>query len=114
MKIAILVRQHTLDRCTGSGCLKAFFSRCDAFRGYDQQTELVAFTHHGGDPQHKLERLKQLGVEVIHLSSCLRAKDPDYAALAQRLAQDFAVIGYTHGSAQGRTRAAICLPRQLD
>ena len=108
-----MVRKETLDNCTGKGCLNAFFQRVDAFAEYDGQAELVSFTHDGGDLQRKIDKLKQLGVEVIHLSSCLRGKSPDYAALAVRLAQDFAVVGYSHGTRAGRSRAAICLPKTL-
>jgi len=112
MKIAIIVRAATLDRCTGKGCLNAFFQRRDAFARYGDGAELLAFTHDGGDLEHKLARLKRLGVEIVHLSSCLRSRHPDYEGLARRLARDFTVVGYTHGSFQGRTREAICLPRQ--
>ena len=31
MKIAILVREETMERCTVGGCLKAFFQKEDAF-----------------------------------------------------------------------------------
>lgn len=97
MKVAILVREETADRCVGKGCLRAFWNQQDAFEGYPEDAELVGFTHIGGDLEHKLERLKSYGVEVIHLSSCLRAKYEGYEALFKRLEQDFKVVGYTHG-----------------
>ncbi|TYO99035.1 putative metal-binding protein [Geothermobacter ehrlichii] len=111
MKIAIIVRRETLDKCTGKGCLNAFFRRIDAFARYGDDAELVAFTQDGGDLEHKIARLKQLGVDVVHLSSCIRGKSPHYEDLAKKLAKDFAVVGYTHGPYRGRTRDAICLPR---
>ena len=114
VKIAIIVRTETLERCTGKGCLNAFFQRLDAFSAYDGQAQLVAFTHDGGELEQKLAKLKRLGVDVVHLSSCIRGKSPEYAALAKRLALDFAVVGYTHGRFQGRTREAICLQKQRD
>jgi len=110
-KIAIIVRNATLDKCTGKGCLNAFFQRLDAFAPYDEHTQLVGFTQESGDLEKKIAKLKELGVEVVHLSSCLRGKSDDYAALAERLSQDFAVVGYTHGAFAGRTRQAICLDK---
>ena len=108
-KIAIIVRSETLDKCTGKGCLKAFFARIDSFAEYAQDCQLIGFTQESGDLERKIRRLKKAGVDTVHLSSCLRSKSADYAALAHRLAQDFAVVGYTHGALQGRTRAAIVL-----
>lgn len=98
MKIAIIVREETADVCTGKGCLDAFYKRKDAFEDYGQDVELIAFTHHGGDFEKKLNRLKENGVDVIHLSSCMRSKCPDYEALIERLQADFTVVGYTHGA----------------
>ena len=112
MKIAIIVRSRTLEKCTGRGCLNAFANRSDAFKSYGKEAELVAFTHDGGDLQHKIENLKRQGVEVVHLSTCLRGKSAGYEALAQKLSRDFDVVGYTHGTFQGRTREAICLNRK--
>ena len=111
MKIAIIVRSETLDKCTGKGCLQAFFQRLDAFAGYAEDTQLVGFTQDGGDLEKKIAKLKELGVDVVHLSSCIRGKSADYEVLAQRLSRDFAVVGYTHGKFDGRTRQAICLER---
>ncbi len=108
-KIAIIVRNETLDNCTGKGCLKAFFQRLDAFEHYAPDTQLIGFTQDSGDMERKIAKLKTAGVEVVHLSSCIRGKSADYEALAKRLSQDFAVVGYTHGAVLGRTRPAICL-----
>jgi len=110
-KIAIIVRNETLDKCTAKGCLQAFFQRLDAFATYDDQTQLVGFTQDSGDLEKKIAKLKELGVDVVHLSSCIRGKSDNYEALAERLSQDFAVVGYTHGKFEGRTRRAICLDK---
>lgn len=107
-KIAIIVRNATLHKCTGRGCLNAFFRRIDAFADYDTATELTAFTHEEGDLKKKIATLKANDVDTIHLSSCLRGKSEHYEELAGRLSRDFTVIGYTHGSFDGRTRRAIC------
>lgn len=100
MKIAILVREETADRCIGKGCLNAFCNRKDAFSAYGESVELVGFTHAGGDLDYKIERLKAHQVDVIHLSTCMRAKSDNYEMLIERLSKDFTVVGYTHGSAQ--------------
>ncbi len=113
-KIAIIVRSETLDKCTGKGCLNAYLNRIDAFASYPENTRLVGFTHDSGALEKKITKLKESGVEVVHLSSCLRGKCDKYEALAKRLSKDFTVVGYTHGALQGRTRKAICLPKQED
>ncbi|MEG0772586.1 CGGC domain-containing protein [Clostridium sp.] len=109
MKIAILVNEDTMDVCTGKGCFNAFNKRIDAFKDYGTEVELVAFTHVGGDLERKIEKLINNSVEVVHLSTCLRAKYEDYDNLAHRLAKDFKVVGYTHGSENGKNRDTICL-----
>ena len=107
MKIAILVREETMLRCTGKGCLNAFFQRQDAFAGYAEALELVAFSHAGGDIDHKIEMLRKNGVDVVHLSSCMRGKAQNYEALAKRLGEYFDVVGYTHGAPDGKEQATI-------
>lgn len=100
MKIAILVNENTLQRCTGHGCMNAFNNRADSFAGYGSEARLVSFTHAGGDLELKIARMVEFGVTVVHLSTCLRANSPDYNGLEQRLLQHFQVVGYTHGSAE--------------
>jgi predicted metal-binding protein len=110
-RIAIIVRKETMERCTGRGCLQAFFARKDAFAGYDATAELISFTHDGGDLVKKIAKLKEYGVDLVHLSSCIRGRSDHYEELAQRLAKDFVVVGYTHGQERGRIRDALMLPR---
>ena len=102
MKIAILVREETMLRCTGKGCLNAFFQKKDAFARYQEAIELVTFSHAGGDIYHKIERMKKNGVDVVHLSSCLRAKADNYETLVSLLSEHFQVVGYTHGPEKGK------------
>jgi predicted metal-binding protein len=113
MKIAILVREETMMRCTASGCMNAFFQRIDSFARYQDQehVELVAFTHNGGDLDKKIATLQKKGVDVIHLSSCIRGKDENYESLAKQLSKHFAVVGYTHGEENGEKGKAIILPK---
>jgi len=108
IKIAVLVREETSQTCTAKGCLKSFFARTESFAIYkDRTVELIGFFHNGGDLEHKLARMKKAGVQVIHLSTCMRAKYPGYADLVSRLSRDFDVIGYTHGVAEGKTRPTL-------
>ena len=112
MKIAILLREETAQRCTGKGCLRAFYEKGDSFARYKQDIELVAFTHVGGDLDYKIEKMLAHGVEVVHLSSCLRAKSDEYEVLVDKLSNYFDVVGYTHGSEIGKNKAAIILEKK--
>lgn len=103
MKIGILVREETMQICTGKGCLNAFFQRKDSFAKYTDDLELLTFTHTGGDLNQKIKSMIQAGIEYVHLSSCLRARSSDYASLVEQLSEYFTVVGYTHGP-EARTR----------
>jgi predicted metal-binding protein len=109
MKIAILAREETLQRCTGKGCLNAFFQRKDAFGRYQDDAELVAFSHAAGDIDRKIEMMIKNGVNAVHLSSCMRGKAANYEALAKYLGQHFDVVGYTHGSESGKEQETITI-----
>ncbi|MBW1635911.1 MAG: CGGC domain-containing protein [Deltaproteobacteria bacterium] len=106
LKIAILVRKETADRCTGKGCLRSFFSKTESFSRYRNiEIELIGFFHSGGDLDYKLAKMKEAGVQVIHVSTCMRAKHEGYEKLVKKIGKNFDVIGYTHGSRDGKTRA---------
>jgi predicted metal-binding protein len=109
MKVAILIRAETADKCTGKGCLKAFFAKSDGFQIYKNidDVELCGFFHSGGELDHKLKKMKDAGVQVIHVSTCMRAKQENYDELIEKLSANFDVIGYTHGSAEGKTRNTV-------
>ena len=60
-KIAVLVNEDTMQRCSCGGCLKAYMNKVDSFERYaDEDTELVGFTHSGGDLEKKLASFKKL------------------------------------------------------
>lgn len=110
LKIAILVREETSAKCTGKGCLKSFFAKTESFERYAGiDVELVGFFHSGGDLDHKFAKMKQAGVQVIHVSTCMRAKYDGYEELINTLAENFDVIGYTHGSPEGKTRKTFSI-----
>ncbi|MFR5650922.1 MAG: CGGC domain-containing protein [Veillonella parvula] len=100
-KIAVLVNEETMQRCSCGGCLKAFMNKADSFERYaDEDIELVGFTHSGGDLAKKIESFKKKGVTAVHLSTCTRGKNENYESIAEQCAEaGFDVVGYTHGSA---------------
>jgi len=105
LKIAILVREETSGRCTGKGCLRSFFAKEESFARYnDTEIELIGFFHSGGDLDYKLSKMKEAGVQVIHVSTCMRGKYEGYEELVKKISKDFDVIGYTHGSENGKMR----------
>ena len=110
-KIAILVNEDTMQRCSCGGCLKAFMNKADSFERYgDEDIELFGFTHSGGDLEKKLASFKKNGVTTIHLSTCTRGKTDQYASIAERCAEEFDVVGYTHGGAVSKEgKVAIVL-----
>ncbi len=106
-KIAIIVRNETSKRCVGKGCLNAFYKKTDSFKKYkDEELELIAFCDDGGDSEDplenirlRIEKFKKVGVDIVHVSTCIRAKSPIYEEMIALFAKDFEVVGYTHGSA---------------
>ena len=108
IKIAILVREETSQICIGVGCLKSFNQKTESFSRYkDTEVELVGFFHSGGDLEGKLKKMKKAGVDVLHVSTCMRAKYDGYEELVRRIGKDFDVVGYTHGTATGKTRKTV-------
>ena len=108
-KIGILLCKKVSDKCSGSGCLKAFNKKIDAFDSYHEDIELASFTHCSGCEEEseallekKIKRMKTINIEAIHLSSCIRGRCPRYKEFAERFSKDFDVIGYTHGSPDGK------------
>ncbi len=89
--------------------MRAFNNTEDSFEKYrDEEIELVAFCDDGGvsdDPieniKTRIEKFKKIGVDIVHVSTCNRAKNPNYDKMMALFAEEFEVVGYTHGS---RTR----------
>ena len=84
-KIAILTCIKSNSVCTGASCLKAMNERTRSFAPYKgEPLQLMAFLHCNGcacdydtDPGflEKLERLEQIGVEIVHAGICTRKHD---------------------------------------
>lgn len=114
--IAILTCLHACKVCTGALCLAAFNGKTKSFEQYaDEDVALCAFMHCNGcdsDPDNdrgmdeKLDRLKQIGVETVHMGICTvmgRPGDPNrhvcptILRLEQKLlANGIAVVHGTH------------------
>jgi len=84
-KIALLNCLNSNRVCTGAACLDAFNNRTVGFERYkDEDIELVADMKCNGceaDPEtdagmiEKLERLKSIGTQVVHIGKCTIMKD---------------------------------------
>lgn len=118
-KIAVLVCKDVADKCSAGGCFRAFNRREDAFEAYDSAVEITGFTHCSGcDDEaealldHKLNKLVKLGVDTLHLSTCIRGRCHKYAIFADELSQYFDIKGYTHGSQQGKKKNNIDQPKK--
>ena len=91
-------------KCTASGCFKAFHARTGAFERYaHEEAELISFVHCNGcgpdaleNVMEKARRMKEKGVDVIHLSTCTRSRCPLYEKFMETLAYELEVEGYTH------------------
>lgn len=104
-KIGIINCFEVSKRCSGSGCFKAFNNKTGSFESYDSDSELLSFVHCNGCSEQSVkqvveraERMKDIGVTTIHLSSCIRSKCQWYDEFIQELSKNFEVINYTHGS----------------
>lgn len=51
--------------------------------------------------------MKEAGVQVIHVSTCMRGKYHGYKELVEKIGKDFDVIGYSHGSEHGKTTTTV-------
>lgn len=115
-KVAIYICDVVSKKCTATGCFKAFNNKTDSFEMYDEELQLVAFNTCNGcdeDPigslDIKIEKFKKAGVDSVHLSTCIRGRCEHYEVFAKKIAEHFNVIGYTHGSAEGKNNNNITI-----
>lgn len=109
-KIGIYVCGNISKKCTANGCMRAFNENKDSFSIYDESDyKLAAFNNCTGCDEApmeslltKIEKFKKANVDTIHLSSCIRSKCGHYQEFVDVLSKDFDIIGYTHGSAEGK------------
>lgn len=117
-KIAIYICDEVSKRCTANGCMRAFNEKKDSFEVYnDEPLQLVAInTCNGCDEEPvesldiKIEKFEKAGVNTVHLSTCIRGRCEHYEAFAEKFSKHFDVIGYTHGSPEGKLHNNINLP----
>ena len=87
-KIAVLRCFRVSASCAGSGCLRAMNEKTGAFERYgDENLQAVAFFTCNGCKENKLpnqegmakkvERIKKLNPDALHLSNCTMPKDED-------------------------------------
>ena len=109
-KIAIYVCGNVSKKCVASGCLKAFNYREDSFKRYKNENVMLVSLNNCPSCEEmplenlkfKVEKYKKLGVTDIHISTCIRGRCKLYEEFAKLLSNDFTVIGYTHGSENGK------------
>lgn len=120
--IAIYICGEVSKKCTANGCLRTFNESEDSFERYKEDgSKLVAFNTCNGcdeDPveslQVKIEKLKKANVEVVHLSTCIRGRCEHYEEFGEEFSKHFDVIGYTHGSAEGKKNNNINYIRSVE
>lgn len=109
-KIGIYVCGNVSKKCSGNGCTKAVNNNTGSFSNYDKSDyEVVLSSSCNGCNEEplgylldKIEEFKGNGVNTIHLSTCIRGKCDYYQEFVNELSKHFDVIGYTHGSAEGK------------
>lgn len=78
-KIAVVRCDLVSETCPGVGCFKAFNERKSSFKGYDVDTQMIAFFTCGGCSGRRVYRLvnalKKHGLDIVHLSSCMLMED---------------------------------------
>lgn len=104
-KIAILRCFKISSKCSGTGCVSAFNNKTASFNNYEVDSDMtmsIPCSECNTDSLQEVlnlsKELKKQGVEIIHLSTCIRAKCPYYNEFVEELSGDFQVIGYTHGN----------------
>jgi predicted metal-binding protein len=80
MRIGIVKCEETLDYCPSTGCFLAAKKKTGKFRDYED-IEIIGLTTCGGCPGRKIvervKKMKQKGVEVVHLSTCMVQLHPE-------------------------------------
>ncbi len=94
-KIGVLTCRKVGLTCTGAGCLKAFHDKEKGFERYkDRDAWMAAFFDCSGcgaekmtDPgfTKKLQRIKEIGIESLHLAQCITKNCPQLDAIKETL-----------------------------
>lgn len=109
-KIAIYLCQEVSKRCTANGCMRAFNETSESFSPYkDTEHQLSSIGMCNGcdnDPVNtldvKIEKMLKADIDTVHISTCIRGRCDHYETFAHKFGQHFNVVGYTHGSKEGK------------
>ncbi len=103
-KIGIINCYDVSTRCSSSGCFKAFNERKGSFKDYEENTQLISYVHCNGCSEKSVQQvllraqaMKNVGVSVIHLATCIKKRCPKYEEFMKALKQEYEVVGYSHG-----------------
>ena len=96
------------QRCSSSGCLKALHDRTGSFARYaEEEIRILSFVHCNGCGEAaveqvlaRAERMRKVGVDVIHLSTCVKSRCSHYDEFLEALSEEFEVVGNSHGKKQ--------------
>lgn len=114
--VCIFICGTTAKKCLAKGCFRTFNERTDSFEAYkDEDFKMVGFNTCPGcddDPvgnlKFKMEKMAAAEVDTVHLSTCMRGHCEHYEEFAKMLSdKDFEVVGYTHGSKEGKKNNSI-------
>lgn len=108
-RIGIINCHEVSKRCSASGCLKALQARTGSFERYEgEEIQLLSFAHCNGCGEDavaqvvaRAERMRDVGVEVIHLSTCMKSRCGQYEAFLEALSPRVEVVGYSHAKRPG-------------
>ncbi|MEG1483610.1 CGGC domain-containing protein [Clostridium sp.] len=88
MAIAIMACRKLMNKCSGTGCFKAYNNSTDAFKIYGANKEdLSSFFYCSGcydtmttseNWKHKIAQLKKNNVKTIHISKCIDVECDNY------------------------------------
>lgn len=102
-RIGIINCYEVSKRCSSSGCLKALHARTGSFERYDEEIQLLSFAHCNGCGEDavarvvaRAARMREVGVDVIHLSTCIQGRCNQYDAFLEALSSLCEVVGHTH------------------
>lgn len=110
MKVGLIRSMQTEDICGAVYCLKAIKEKHGAFKGIEEEVELLGICTCGGCPGKKAvtraESMVKTGCDTIVLSSCITRGSPlafpcpnaeqMIAAIKKRVGKDVQVLTYSH------------------
>jgi len=104
-KIGIINCYEVSKKCSSSGCFKALHDRTGSFERYaGEEVQIISFVHCNGCGEEtvgqvlaRADRMREVGVDVIHLSTCVKSRCPQYEAFLHALSGEFEIVGYSHG-----------------